>query len=116
MSHSAIDLCNNPKTKEQKLARARRLIPEWTVYDDEVAALARRVAASSARTNGAVSSSSSSSSASDDIERDEASNEFAAFGSRADELQQAVQQNQEREEAVHADEAATAAGRVKDEL
>lgn len=28
-----IDLCNNPLTKEPKLERAKRLIPEWTVYD-----------------------------------------------------------------------------------
>ncbi|GAA99373.1 glycosyltransferase family 24 protein [Mixia osmundae IAM 14324] len=40
-----IDLCNNPMTHEPKLARARRLIPEWNVYDAEVAALAKRVAA-----------------------------------------------------------------------
>ncbi|KAL4808818.1 UDP-glucose:glycoprotein glucosyltransferase-domain-containing protein [Aspergillus unguis] len=39
-----IDLCNNPQTKEPKLERARRQVPEWTVYDDEIAALARRVA------------------------------------------------------------------------
>jgi UDP-glucose:glycoprotein glucosyltransferase len=39
-----IDLCNNPMTKEPKLDRARRQVPEWTVYDDEIAALARRVA------------------------------------------------------------------------
>jgi UDP-glucose:glycoprotein glucosyltransferase len=39
-----IDLCNNPQTKEPKLARARRQVPEWTVYDDEIAALAKRVA------------------------------------------------------------------------
>jgi UDP-glucose:glycoprotein glucosyltransferase len=38
-----IDLCNNPLTKEPKLERARRQIPEWTVYDDEIAAFARRV-------------------------------------------------------------------------
>lgn len=38
-----IDLCNNPQTKEPKLDRARRQIPEWTVYDEEIAALARRV-------------------------------------------------------------------------
>lgn len=37
-----IDLCNNPLTKEPKLDRARRQVPEWTVYDDEIAALARR--------------------------------------------------------------------------
>ena len=38
-----IDLCNNPLTKEPKLDRARRQVPEWTAYDDEIAALARRV-------------------------------------------------------------------------
>jgi UDP-glucose:glycoprotein glucosyltransferase len=37
-----IDLCNNPMTKEPKLERARRQVPEWTEYDDEIAALARR--------------------------------------------------------------------------
>ncbi|KAL2130037.1 hypothetical protein VTI74DRAFT_6966 [Chaetomium olivicolor] len=37
-----IDLCNNPQTKEPKLERARRQVPEWTEYDEEVAALARR--------------------------------------------------------------------------
>jgi UDP-glucose:glycoprotein glucosyltransferase len=31
-------------THEPKLQRARRLIPEWSVYDAEVAALAKRVA------------------------------------------------------------------------
>ncbi|KAL1959820.1 hypothetical protein VTO42DRAFT_965 [Malbranchea cinnamomea] len=40
-----IDLCNNPLTKEPKLDRARRQVPEWTLYDEEIAALARRVAA-----------------------------------------------------------------------
>ncbi|OJJ51373.1 hypothetical protein ASPZODRAFT_148662 [Penicilliopsis zonata CBS 506.65] len=39
-----IDLCNNPLTKEPKLDRARRQVPEWTVYDDEIAELAKRVA------------------------------------------------------------------------
>jgi UDP-glucose:glycoprotein glucosyltransferase len=38
-----IDLCNNPMTKEPKLDRARRQIPEWNVYDEEVGVLARRV-------------------------------------------------------------------------
>lgn len=37
-----IDLCNNPQTKEPKLDRARRQVPEWTVYDDEIAGLAKR--------------------------------------------------------------------------
>ncbi|KAH8692957.1 putative UDP-glucose:glycoprotein glucosyltransferase [Talaromyces proteolyticus] len=40
-----IDLCNNPMTKEPKLDRARRQVPEWTVYDNEIAELAKRVAA-----------------------------------------------------------------------
>lgn len=34
-----IDLCNNPLTKESKLERARRQIPEWNDYDQEVANL-----------------------------------------------------------------------------
>ena len=37
-----IDLCNNPQTKEPKLDRARRQVPEWTVYDEEIAALAKK--------------------------------------------------------------------------
>ena len=37
-----IDLCNNPETKEPKLDRAKRQVPEWTVYDDEIAALDTR--------------------------------------------------------------------------
>ena len=36
-----IDLCNNPQTKEPKLKRARRQVPEWTAYDEEVAAVLR---------------------------------------------------------------------------
>jgi UDP-glucose:glycoprotein glucosyltransferase len=38
-----IDLCNNPMTKEPKLDRARRQVPEWTVYDTEITSLAKRV-------------------------------------------------------------------------
>lgn len=37
-----IDLCNNPMTKEPKLDRARRQLPEWNEYDDEIAALAKK--------------------------------------------------------------------------
>jgi UDP-glucose:glycoprotein glucosyltransferase len=37
-----IDLCNNPQTKEPKLDRARRQVPEWTVYDEEIGELAKR--------------------------------------------------------------------------
>lgn len=34
-----IDLCNNPQTKEPKLDRARRQVPEWTTYDEEIASV-----------------------------------------------------------------------------
>lgn len=34
-----IDLCNNPMTKESKLDMARRLIPEWKTYDEEISHL-----------------------------------------------------------------------------
>ncbi|KAK3671783.1 killer toxin resistant protein [Recurvomyces mirabilis] len=37
-----IDLCNNPQTKEPKLDRARRQVPEWTKYDDEIAVIAKK--------------------------------------------------------------------------
>ncbi|KAK9368766.1 UDP-glucose:glycoprotein glucosyltransferase-domain-containing protein [Lipomyces kononenkoae] len=52
-----IDLCNNPMTKEPKLERARRQVPEWTVYDDEIRSLAKRVKSGQAvvgRTNANV--------------------------------------------------------------
>ncbi|KAF8989563.1 UDP-glucose:glycoprotein glucosyltransferase-domain-containing protein, partial [Cyathus striatus] len=38
-----IDLCQNPLTKEPKLARARQ-IPEWEVYDSEIADFTRKLA------------------------------------------------------------------------
>ena len=38
-----VDLCNNPLTKEPKLERARRQVPEWTVYDEEIADVARNI-------------------------------------------------------------------------
>ncbi|KAI0266194.1 UDP-glucose:glycoprotein glucosyltransferase-domain-containing protein [Gloeopeniophorella convolvens] len=38
-----IDLCQNPLTKEPKLARARQ-IPEWEQYDSEIARFTRRLA------------------------------------------------------------------------
>ncbi|GAA5977891.1 hypothetical protein JCM11641_006101, partial [Rhodosporidiobolus odoratus] len=93
-----IDLCNNPLTKEEKLKRAKRLIPEWTAYDDEVSALARRIA--------------------------EESSDAGAFVAKADELEQAVQQQKEREEHVEEIQAGGGGGpgqgeekgHVKDEL
>jgi len=39
-----IDLCQNPLTKEPKLARARQ-IPEWEEYDAEIARFTRELAA-----------------------------------------------------------------------
>lgn len=36
-----IDLCNNPLTKEPKLDRAKRQVPEWTEYDEEIAGVIR---------------------------------------------------------------------------
>ncbi|KAJ2502656.1 killer toxin resistant protein [Coemansia sp. RSA 1972] len=39
-----IDLCNNPMTKEPKLERARRLLPEWSVFDKQVAEFTRKLA------------------------------------------------------------------------
>ncbi|XP_071839309.1 UDP-glucose:glycoprotein glucosyltransferase 1-like isoform X2 [Apostichopus japonicus] len=38
-----IDLCNNPLTKEPKLHAAVRILPEWTVYDNEIKQLQQRV-------------------------------------------------------------------------
>jgi len=38
-----IDLCQNPLTKEPKLARARA-IPEWEEYDTEISRFARKLA------------------------------------------------------------------------
>ena len=37
MEARTIDLCNNPETKEPKLSRARRQVPEWTGIDEEIA-------------------------------------------------------------------------------
>lgn len=31
-----IDLCNNPLTKEPKLSQARRIVEEWTDYDEVI--------------------------------------------------------------------------------
>nr|CDS32366.1 UDP glucose:glycoprotein glucosyltransferase 1 [Hymenolepis microstoma] len=31
-----IDLCNNPLTKEPKLKAAKRIIPDWTSFDEEI--------------------------------------------------------------------------------
>lgn len=50
-----IDLCNNPETKEPKLSRARRQVPEWTGIDEEIAAIFEGAAAAArGRTGGKV--------------------------------------------------------------
>ncbi|KAG0997777.1 hypothetical protein G6F28_002581 [Rhizopus arrhizus] len=38
-----IDLCNNPLTREPKLDRARRQVPEWETYDNEIDELRKKV-------------------------------------------------------------------------
>lgn len=39
LTAKTIDLCNNPLTKEPKLDRARRQVPEWVAYDEAVGKL-----------------------------------------------------------------------------
>ena len=43
LTAKTIDLCNNPMTKEPKLDRARRQVPEWVEYDNFVASLSSKV-------------------------------------------------------------------------
>jgi len=31
-----LNQCNNPQTKEPKLEQAKRIVPEWTDYDNEI--------------------------------------------------------------------------------
>jgi len=40
-----IDLCNNPETKTPKLVNAKRIVPEWTGYDETVKAFEEQVKA-----------------------------------------------------------------------
>jgi len=42
----SIDLCNNPLTKEPKLSAARRIVVEWTDYDEEMQRLGEDIAKS----------------------------------------------------------------------
>ncbi|KAJ3376427.1 UDP-glucose:glycoprotein glucosyltransferase 2, partial [Lobulomyces angularis] len=39
-----IDLCNNPQTKEPKLERAKRILPEWEGLDNEIQNFSKKVA------------------------------------------------------------------------
>ena len=36
-------MCNNPLTKESKLDAARRIVVEWSDYDDEMQRLAEEI-------------------------------------------------------------------------
>ncbi|KAF2101757.1 UDP-glucose:glyco protein glucosyltransferase precursor [Rhizodiscina lignyota] len=81
-SAKTIDLCNNPLTKEPKLDRARRQVPEWTEYDDEIAALARRTRAGGNGSNGQTEQQTASSSSS----VAKTSSEHATKSSKRDEL------------------------------
>lgn len=38
-----IDLCNNPLTKEPKLDRAKRILPEWNEYDNNVTMIMKMI-------------------------------------------------------------------------
>ena len=50
----SIDLCNNPLTKESKLNAARRIVTEWTDYDDEMNRLAEEIKSGKSGPNGSV--------------------------------------------------------------
>ncbi|KAM0787865.1 hypothetical protein ACM66B_003917 [Microbotryomycetes sp. NB124-2] len=102
-----IDLCNNPLTHEPKLQRAKRLIPEWTIYDDEVAALAKRVAAQTTTSN--------ASSASTLTQQDE-DTVVGVFGQTADKLEQAKEQSNEQDQFEREQQEQKQQSRVKDEL
>lgn len=43
LTAKTIDLCNNPMTKEPKLDRAKRQVPEWVKYDEHVVKLNKKV-------------------------------------------------------------------------
>ncbi|KAJ1983211.1 killer toxin resistant protein [Dimargaris verticillata] len=47
-SAKTIDLCNNPLTKEPKLQRARRLLPEWEKYDQAIQAFKQQLSTTAA--------------------------------------------------------------------
>lgn len=42
LTAKTIDLCNNPMTKEPKLDRAKRQVPEWIEYDNQIADLVKQ--------------------------------------------------------------------------
>jgi len=96
-----IDLCNNPMTHEPKLARAKRLLPEWTEYDQEVAELAKilQMRAAKAQAQAQAEAGSSTASGTNGL-KVEADTGFGAIAVEVGELEQAVQQEQERKEFV----------------
>ncbi|XP_059082867.1 UDP-glucose:glycoprotein glucosyltransferase 1-like [Tigriopus californicus] len=56
----SIDLCNNPLTKESKLDAARRIVTEWSHYDDEMTQLTEDIQREQKANRTSTSSSSSS--------------------------------------------------------
>ncbi|KAI9340426.1 UDP-glucose:glycoprotein glucosyltransferase-domain-containing protein [Zopfochytrium polystomum] len=62
-----IDLCNNPLTKEPKLERAKRIVPEWESLDEEVQSVARRVREETTTTAPAAGSGSTSAHRQDEL-------------------------------------------------
>ncbi|KAK4053247.1 killer toxin resistant protein [Microbotryomycetes sp. JL221] len=121
-----IDLCNNPLTHEPKLQRAKRLIPEWTVYDDEIAALAKRVAAEQQRQSAVKSPETSKNvdefGSTNDNQKGMVGDMAGVFGQTADKLEQAKEQSQEKvefeqqQEQQRKQESKAFENRVKDEL
>lgn len=53
----SIDLCNNPLTKEPKLSAARRIVVEWTDYDEEMQRLGQEIAKDRLEAAGATATS-----------------------------------------------------------
>jgi len=51
----SIDLCNNPQTKEPKLTAARRIVKEWSAYDDEMTKLAEEIRLNASEKSGKTS-------------------------------------------------------------
>ena len=65
----SIDLCNNPLTKESKLNAARRIVGEWTDYDDEMTRLAEEIKSGKTASTGDVPASSETTSTSSHSEK-----------------------------------------------
>jgi len=81
-----IDLCNNPLTKEPKLERARRQVPEWTVYDEEIAGVLREIGKGKGGAGGADVVTEMKGQVQDEAQREEARRDKEAGKDIRDEL------------------------------